>query len=317
MTYTHLTSEERNTLSTLKMEGFSNRQISRCLGRSPSTIGRELSRNRCPHDGAYRVSKAHSRAMTRRVNSRRNQQFGPEDLKRAYELIRLYWSPEQVSGYLAKTKELYISHETLYRYIWKDQKNLGDLHTCLRRSQKLRHKRYRSHDSRGKLPNKRHISERPRIIETRSTLGHWEIDTVMGSSDKHCVVTIVERKSRFLILGKLRCRTKDELNKRVIQLINRHLHHFKTITADNGTEFHGYQIIESKTDTRFYFANPHHSWERGTNENTNGLIRQYLPKGRSMATLTQHQCNSIAHKLNSRPRKTHGYKTPEDILYGC
>ena|SRR3990167_7740273 len=315
MTYTHLASEERNTLSTLKMEGYSNRQIARCLGRSPSTIGRELSRNRCPHDGAYRRSKAHSRALTRRRNSRRNQQFRPEDLSLAYELIKMYWSPEQVSGYLAKSKELYISHETLYRYIWNDQKNQGDLHTYLRRSQKLRHKRYRSHDSRGKLPNKRHISERPRSVESRSTLGHWEIDTVMGSGDKHCIVTIVERKSRFLIIGKLRCKTKDELNNRVIQLIHRHLHQFKTITADNGTEFHGYEIIESKTGTRFYFANPHHSWERGTNENTNGLVRQYLPKGQSMATLTQHQCNSIAHKLNSRPRKIHDFKTPEDIFY--
>ena len=138
----------------------------------------------------------------------------------------------------------------------------------------------------------------------------------MGKGDKHCIVTIVERKTGYLVVGKLLSRTTEELNKRVVQLITQHMTRFKSITADNGTEFHGYKKIEEETGVPFYFANPHHSWERGTNENTNGLIRQYLPKGQSIAHITQPDCNAIARKLNNRPRKRLRYKTPEECFYG-
>jgi IS30 family transposase len=160
------------------------------------------------------------------------------------------------------------------------------------------------------------IGERPASIENRRRLGHWEIDTVMGKGDKDCIVTLVERKSGFTLIGKLADRTVSALNLRVLQLIQRNPSDFRTITADNGTEFHGYRAIEKATGVRFYFANPHHSWERGTNENTNGLIRQYLPKGESMAHITQWDCDQIAYRLNTRPRKRHAYKTPEECFHG-
>jgi IS30 family transposase len=252
----------------------------------------------------------------RRSNSRRNFRFQQEDYAQVEKLLREKWSPEQITGILAKTRVLNISHETIYKYVWENRRQNGDLYTHLRCATKKRRKRYGRYDSRGKLADKRNISERPATVETRRFIGHWEIDTVMGKGDKHCIVTIVERKTGYLVMGKLPCRTTEELNKRVIQLITQHMTKFKSITADNGTEFHGYKKIEEATGVPFYFANPHHSWERGTNENTNGLIRQYLPKGQSMAHITQQDCNAIARKLNNRPRKRLGYKTPEECFYG-
>ena len=181
-------------------------------------------------------------------------------------------------------------HEVIYQYIWRDKANGGSLWKSLRQSSKKRRKRYNAYDSRGRLANKRHIDDRPVTVEGRRYFGHWEIDTVKGTGSKDCIVTIVERKTGFVQIGKLNNSSTAELNKRTLKLINRCNHCFKTITSDNGTEFHQYKKIEEQTGVKFYFANPYHSWERGTNENTNGLIRQYLPKGTSMESLTQHQC---------------------------
>jgi IS30 family transposase len=298
------------------MEGLNCTQIATRIGKHRSTIYREISRNHCKFNPGYTPERAHARAAARKRNCGRNKRFEDKDYRQVETLLREEWSPEQISGRLADDGVLDISHETIYKYIWENCKQYGDLHTFLRGSRKKRRKRYGRYDSRGKLANKRHISERPASVETRRFIGHWEIDTVMGHGDKHCIVTIVERKTGYLVMGKLLCRTTEELNKRVIQLITQHLHMFKSITADNGTEFHGYKEIEEATGVPFYFATPHHSWERGTNENTNGLIRQYLPKGQSMSHITQYDCNAIARKLNNRPRKRLGYKTPKECFYG-
>lgn len=158
---------------------------------------------------------------------------------------------------------------------------------------------------------KRMIAERPRSIESRKEFGHWEIDTVMGKGSKDCIVTLVERKSGYVEIGKLSARNSEEVNKKVIEMISSQPREVKTITSDNGTEFHDFLTIEKATGAKFYFANPHHSWERGTNENTNGLIRQCLPKGTSMSHITQARCNEIKRSLNERPRKRLDFKTPE------
>ena len=210
-----------------------------------------------------------------------------------------------------------ISHETIYRHVWRDKKAGGRLYTDLRCAQKRRRKGYGHYDSRGRLAGKRHISERPPSVEGRRELGHWEIDTVMGTGSKDCIVSLVERKSGLLLIGKLANRTAESLNARAIAIISANQGPIKTITADNGTEFHNYAEIERRTSATFYFATPYHSWQRGTNENTNGLIRQYLPRGTSMSTLTQHRCNEIAYKLNNRPRKRLGYKTPMECFNGA
>jgi IS30 family transposase len=225
------------------------------------------------------------------------------------ELLRRQWSPEQVAGYLRREGRLSISHETIYRHVWRDKKAGGTLHTHLRGARKRRRKRYGAYDSRGRLAGKRLISERPAEAEARSHVGHWEADTVMGAGSKDCVVTLVERKSGLVLVGKLKDRTAGALGRRLTRLI-RGAGRVETVTADNGTEFHGYGRVERLTGAAFYFARPYHSWERGSNEDANGLLRQYLPKGVSMAGLSQQQCNAIARKLNTRPRKRLGFRTP-------
>ena len=311
MSYLQITREERYTITTLRRQGYSILRIAKYLGRNRSSIYREVNRNRC-NDGYYRPFKADSKTRNRRSSSRRNTQFGADD----YALVRQYlikdWSPEQVSEYLKLSNQLAISHETIYQHIWADKKAGGTLYKHLRGAKKKRRKRYGAYDSRGRLAGKRPIDSRSSAINERSEFGHWEIDLVHGKGTKDCIVTLVERKTRYTLIGKMTSKTKEQTNSRTLKLIAPREKTFKTITADNGTEFHGYADIEAKTNLQFYFAKPYHSWERGTNENTNGLIRQYLPKNMSMTPITQAKCNSIAKKLNTRPRKILNFQTPEE-----
>lgn len=315
-TYTQLTLDERILMMRLRWQGLSFIKIGQALGRHRSTIYREFERNSCHHiDGGYRPTKAERRTRARRSRSRRNRHYDECDFAIVRTLLHEDWSPEQITGYLQSLGIRAISHETIYRYIWRDKANGGSLWKHLRQSPKQRRKRYRAYDSRGRLADKRHISERPKSVESRRYRGHWEIDTVMGKGSRDCIVTLVERKTGYVMIGKLKDRTTGSLNKKTKALIRRDPLSFKTITADNGTEFHQYTAIEAASDVKFYFATPYHSWERGSNENANGLIRQYLPKGTSMASLTQQQCDAIAAKLNARPRKRLNYKTPEECYY--
>lgn len=319
MTYKQLTYAERIILITLKQQGLSIREIADHLGRHFSTIYRELSRNRCNGiDTAYRAFKANRRAVARRRRSRRNSHYTEADFKPVKQLLKQKLSPEQIIGYLRRHNLINnnMSHETIYQYIWRDKKNGGDLWMHLRQSSKQRRKRYKAYDSRGRLAQKRHISERPASIETRKYKGHWEIDTVHGRGSNHCIVTLLERKTGYVLIGKSKDKSTASVNKRVISLIKNSGLKFKTITSDNGTEFHQYKKVESACDVIFYFANPYHSWERGSNENVNGLIRQYLPKTESMANLTQQKCEYISKKLNQRPRKRYDYRTPEEVYFG-
>lgn len=318
MKYQHLSLEERCLFTAWRMEGVGMVEIARRLGRHRSTLWRELGRNRSRHDGGYRVHQAQERTRARRSRSRRNQRFGREQLGTVEALLREEWSPEQIAGTLGREGTLRISHETIYRHVWKDKRQGGTLYQHLRIACRTRRKRYGRYDSRGRLAGKRHISERPAVVEKRAQAGHWEIDTMMGQSQSgECVLTLVERKTGYVLIGKLRERTSAEATRTALELVQSQARKVKTITADNGTEFHGYKEIEEKSGVKFYFATPHHSWERGTNENTNGLIRQYLPKGQSMKKLTSQDCAEIAEQLNHRPRKRHGYRTPYECYQKC
>jgi IS30 family transposase len=246
-------------LAALRKQGLNQSQIGRALGRHRSTISREVRRNSSRLRGHYRPSKAQERTNGRRSRSRRNLRFTVQDFAQVDQLLCRQWSPEQVAGHLGRVGQLTISHETIYRHIWRDKKLGGLLHTHLRGARKRRRKRYGSYDSRGKLAGKRPISRRPAAAETRLQVGHWEIDTVMGTGSKDCIVSLVERKSGLLLIGKLGDRTCDSLNRRVIRLIKGHDGAFETITADNGTEFHDYKGIEERTQALFYFARPYHS----------------------------------------------------------
>jgi IS30 family transposase len=316
MRYHQITFAERYTVGALRQRGLTAAAIARVVGRHRSTIGREVRRNGTPRDGWYRPQLADWYARGRRSRSRRNQRFTGADWAQVQELLREDWSPEQVAGWLGRHQELAISHETIYRFVWADKCAGGTLYQHLRGARKQRRKRYGRYDSRGRLAGKRLITERPAVVDARTELGHWEGDTMLGAGQAGaCVLSLVERKSGYLLLGQLRQRVSAAVNARARQLITAQPHPVRTITVDNGTEFHEYAKLERSTGTRFYFATPHHAWERGTNENTNGLIRQYLPKRQSLAHLTQHDCNRIAAKLNRRPRKRLGYRTPEEC-YG-
>jgi IS30 family transposase len=219
-------------LSALKQQGLNQSEIARSLGRHRSTISRELQRNSSRWDSAYRPSKAQERTNGRRSRSRRNQRFDRRDWTRVKALLRQQWSPEQVSESLRKSGELSISHETIYRYIWRDRWAGGFLYRDLRQVTKSRRKRYSAYDSRGRLAGKRHISERPQSVEHRNRIGHWEIDTVVGGGSKDCVVTLVERKTGYVFVGKLRDRSMFEMTRRLKKLIARAPEKFKTITSD-------------------------------------------------------------------------------------
>lgn len=318
MPYRQIAPEERYTIGIERKQArsISNAELARKLGRHPSTISRELRRNRCP-DGGYRSERAQEKTNARRRSSRRNTRFTAKDWKLIDCLLARLLSPEQISGRLREERVLQISHETIYKHIWADKRKNGHLWLFLR--QRLRYrKRYGRYEKRGRVEGKRHITERPRTVERRRQIGHWEMDTVLGSGDQHCVVTLVERATGTLLLGKVRSRKAAHINAKLIELIEAHPGLFKTITADNGTEFHGYRDVEDATGVKIYFATPYHSWERGTNENTNGLIRQYLPKRTTMKRLTQARCNAIAGELNNRPRKRYCFWTPlEKLLSTC
>jgi len=309
-TYRQLTPGERYELSTLRRQGLRPAEIARALGRHRSTVIREIRRNMCS-DGAYRPATADDFARWRRARSRRNQRFTADDWTLVEVWLREDFSPDQVSGWLRRFRRLSISHETIYRHIWRNKQRGGTLYRHLRCAQKKRRKRYGAYDSRGRLAGKRPIAERPPGATNRSRVGHLEGDTVLGTT-RDCLLTLVDRKTGYVLIGKLEARTVAATNRCAIELLRRSPRRIRSVTVDNGTEFHGYKAIEAATGAHFFFATPHHSWERGTNENTNGLIRQYAPKRTSLAHLTQPDCDRIADKLNDRPRRRLGFRTPRE-----
>ena len=313
--YNQLTQQERYLIARYRARKFSQARIADLMGRSPSTISRELARNRKPYDGGYRAELAHSYATARRKRCRRGTQFSAIHWDHIGLMIRKRWSPQQVSGALGAYHDFKISHETIYRHIRRDRKAGGTLFRFTRGMTKRHQKKHTGFEYRGTMPGKRHISERPAEVETREVLGHWEGDTVIGQDKHACILTLVERKSGLAVIKKLTARSVAQTNEAAIKAIKEHQHCFQTLTLDNGTEFHGFRKLEQKTSVVCYFATPYHSWERGSNENLNGLIRQYIPKGTCMIDLTQRQCNEIAYALNSRPRKRHGFKTPLEIYH--
>jgi transposase, IS30 family len=312
--YHQLTHHERYLIGVMRTQRLTVVQMSDRLGRHRSTIYREVKRNKSTYDGHYGVDKAHSYAVARLRRSRRKPQYSHQEVVRVEALLRLKWSPQQISCVYAQRRGTQISAQTIYRHIKKDRRRGGELWRHTRIMSKYGRKRYGRRDSRGVLTGKRHISERPADVAGRRRIGHWEGDTVMGSDMRHCILTLVERATGYTIIRKLSARSSEQACQAAIHAIRSERRRFKTITFDNGTEFHGYKTIEEATQVKCYFATPYHSWERGTNENTNGLIRQYLPKGSCMAHITQHDCNRIQRSLNDRPRKRLGYQTPAKLF---
>jgi IS30 family transposase len=274
------------------------------LKRSESTISRELSRN-CGRRG-YRPKQAHSKSMERQsINAR---MIDDTTWQFAQDRLLEQWSPEQISGHAA------ISPETVYQRVYANKRAGGLLWKNLR-SQKLRKKRYGKVERRGTISNRVSIDDRAAIVETRSRIGDWEADTVIGKNHRQAIVSIVERKTGFTLIQKVERKTALAVSQAMIGLLKPHRKKVHTITSDNGKEFAGHEEIASKLKANFYFAHPYSSWERGTNENTNGLIRQYFPKTRDFTTITQQEINMAMERLNNRPRKRLGYQTPNQVFF--
>ena len=311
MGYHHLSQEERYIVGTMRSTGKSQRAIALELGRSPSTISRERRRNATRHDGGYRPEKAIGYAKTRRRKSKK-EKLDASQWSAVEELLREECSPDQAAQRLAAQGDFEVSHETVYKHVRRDKAEGGSLWKHMRIMSKVGRKKRGSPVTRGKMGGKKHISARPEAANERDEIGHLEGDTVIGSDKRHCVLTLVDRKTGYTAIEKMTARTKEQANAAMARAIAKLCFAVKTITLDNGTEFHGFKDIEHAHAVQIYFATPYHSWERGTNENTNGLIRQYIPKGKDMNLVNQHECDKIAAKLNNRPRWRLGYETPAE-----
>ena len=310
MTYAQLTQEQRYQIYALKKMGHDQSQIAKCLGVHKSTISREFGRNQGQR--GYRPKQAHEKTLKRRAK-KAQKRITTETWAQVEEKLRLDWSPEQISRWLKKYALDPVSHESIYQYVYADKRAGGDLHKHLRCQKKYR-KRHGGKDRRGKIPNRVSIEQRPEIVELRERIGDWEVDTIIGAGQKGAIVTLVERKSRFTMMDKVERRTADATEEAIVRMLLPHIFQVRTITFDNGKEFAYHEKVAQQLQADMYFAHPYASWERGTNENTNGLIRQYLPKGSDFSSITADQLSFIIERLNHRPRKCLDFLTPAMVF---
>jgi IS30 family transposase len=313
MTYTHLTQEERYQIHSLQRQGIALSHIAAELGRSPSTIGRELRRNTSAR--GYKPKLAQCQAAARQSQRRNAHQFDAAQWQLVEIYLRLYLSPQQVSDRLALEDRLFISTESIYQYAYADKARGGDLVRFLR-CQKLRRKRYASgRECRGVLKNRIGIEQRSAVVDTRTRIGDWEGDTMIGQGRKGVLVTLVERKSRYTLAAPLPSKHSAGVTRAVVDLLRPHRKACKTLTFDNGKEFAEHAFMGGCLNAQVYFAQPYCSWQRGTNENTNGLLRQFFPKKCSLLKVTKSHVDDAVHALNHRPRKCLGYRTPHEVFY--
>jgi len=310
--YTQLTREQRHEIYALMKAGHNQPEIAMLVGCNKSTISRELSRNRGLR--GYRPKQAHQLAEVRGQN-RSPQRLTDETWSLVKQLLRQDWSPEQISGWLKRECSLSVSHEWIYQYVIADKRQGGDLYRHLR-CQKQRRKRYGSYGRRGQLRNRVSIDERPAVVERRGRYGDWEADTIIGKGQKQAIVSLTERRARLTLLAKVHTREAKTVGQAMTQLLTPVANRVHTITADNGKEFAEHETIAKDLEANFYFAHPYASWERGLNENTNGLVRQYFPKQCHFGRITDKEIQTVIDKLNNRPRKCLGFKTPNEVFFG-
>jgi transposase, IS30 family len=314
MTYKHLTQEERYQIHALRRQGITLGRIAAELCRHRTTISRELKRNASAN--GYKPAAAHKQARARQCERRNARQFSAHDWNHVKTYLRLHLSPQQCSGRLKLEGALSISTESIYQYVYKDCKTGGDLLAYLR-CQKVRRKRYASgQERRGVLKNRVGIEHRAAVVDKRRRIGDWEGDTVIGKGHQGVLVTLAERKSRYTLARVLPSRHSTLVSQAVIELLRPHKAQCKTLTFDNGKEFAEHEFIAKALQANVYFAHPYCSWERGLNENHNGLLRQFFPKGRSLLKVDQMEVDEAIYRLNHRPRKCLGYRTPHEVFYG-
>ena len=314
--YQQLTEDDRIEIYAMKQAGNSQARVAQLLGVHRSTISRELARNTGLR--GYRPKQAHHWATERRLTARKAVKMTPETVAYIERKIHQEHSPEQIAGRMKVDPSYHgptVSHECIYQHIWQDQAAGGTLYKQLRIvGHKKKRKRYGKRDFRGKIPNRVGIEHRPKIVETKKRLGDWEADTLIGKHHRGAVISVVERKSQFTLLGAVTYKTAEAVQHQLVKRLRPYRRRVHTITTDNGREFAGHETLARKLQAKVYFADPYRAWQRGLNENINGLIRQYLPKKTDLRHVTEEQLQFIMNRLNHRPRKTLGFKTPYEVF---
>lgn len=312
--YRHLTRDERCQIYILRKRGDSISTIADQVNIHRSTIYRELKRN--SGQRGYRHKQAEERALERRhIASSRAPKMTQPAKNLIEEKLRLQWSPVQISGWLERVFfENAVSHETIYKYIWKNKRHGGVLYKELRHNGKKYNKRSKGTAGRGSIPNRVDIAQRPPIVEEKSRFGDWEIDTIVGTGQSGAIVSMVERTSKYTMLVKVTEKTAQKVESALLSRLMPVKQFVLTVTADNGKEFSTHQNVSNALGTGFYFATPYHSWERGLNEHTNGLVRQYFPKSKRFDELSEEDIVSVEYLLNNRPRKILGFITPQEVF---
>ena len=312
----HLTQQQRYHIEAYKKAGYANSEIARDLGVHPSTIGRELKRNSSPIRQRYGAKVAQEiYSLRKSVNSKANKKFKNELKDLVIKYIEQDWSPEQVSATLRIKHNLSLSFVRIYQYIESDRQNGGELHTHLRFYGKKRRAKYGKR-SKVRIKERVSISERPAIVDEKTRIGDFEIDTIIGKGKQGAITTIVDRASAFVKISIPTSKRAEDIENETKRLLLPHKKITHTITSDNGLEFANHKDIANTLDCNYYFCHPYSSWERGLNEYTNGLIRQYFPKGSSFTDITPERIQKVEDKLNHRPRKTLDWRTPYEVFYG-
>lgn len=309
--YSQLTQEQRYHISALQKAGNTQTNIASEVGVHKSSISREIRRN--SGNRGYRPKQAHQLAVDRQHQAEKHIKFTDELKRIVTEKIMLDWSPDQISGYLKKEGIADISHERIYQFLLADKKAGGTLYTHLRHGKKKRKKRYGAKDRRGQIKNRVSIDERPKVVDKKRRIGDWEGDTIIGKQQQKAIVTLVDRASKLTRIGRVATKHADVVSDIIIDLLKPMKDITHTITLDNGKEFSAHEQIAKSLNADVYFAHPYSSWERGLNENTNGLIRQYIPKGSSFEGVSNERIKFIENRLNNRPRKILGYYTPNEV----
>lgn len=306
----HLTREQRYVISALRTEGMKLAEIGTRLGRDKSVISRELRRNCDARSKQYSADLADRKSSEREAKKKKHKRFTPEIEGRVRTMLENDYSPEQIAGWSKKNGVDCVSHETIYRYVYTDKKKKGTLHEHLRRKGRRYRKRGAAKDRRGMIKNRVSIAQRPEIVDDRSRFGDLEGDLIMGKGHEQALVTINDRRTGMVKIAKVDSKHASVVREAITEMLQDWLPYIHTITFDNGKEFADHVQLSDSLGIDCYFARPYHSWERGSNENLNGLIRQYIPKKTDFKTITEEQVKAIENKLNNRPRKRFQYETP-------
>ena len=310
----HLTKEQRYTISVMLEQGFTQKEIADTIGKDKSVVSREIKRNRDKRNGKYDADLAHRKYLHRQKTKPKKIRFTEQIKQYVIQKLDDDYSPEQIVGRAKIEGHQCVSHERIYQYVWSEKKQGGKLYTHLRRKGRRYRKRGTLKDSRGIIKDRTDISLRPAIVDKKIRVGDLEIDTIIGKNHKQAILTINDRVSSFVWIEKLSGKNAKDLAIKVIEKLTPFKNWIHTITGDNGKEFAEHKVIAEALNIDFYFAKPYHSWERGANENTNGLIRQYFRKGTSFENIKNEQIIYVQHKLNNRPRKKLGFLTPTEFL---